>query len=85
MVNQYLAQRLHDGLGSNPIIEGALAKLPKDILITKYLDNKVQDIINIPYGTLPPDIFPEENMEKRYLTGFDNAIKNELSDNPAKK
>jgi hypothetical protein len=61
------------------LVDGALALKPKDTLIATYLDNLVTEIAKVSYGTLSADVFPEEDMGERYLSGFETIISQELA------
>ena len=65
-------------MSSNPLLDGALATKPHASLIEHDLGGLVSGLIRDNYGDLPPEVFPEEKLKKRYLAGIEGIVKHEL-------
>jgi hypothetical protein len=57
---------------------GALAMKPPADLIRGYLYSQVSGFVRDAYGDLPPEVFPEAKLKKRYLKGLEDLMKHEF-------
>jgi hypothetical protein len=65
-------------MSSNPLLDGTLATKPHASLIEHDLGGLVSGLIRDNYGDLPPEVFPEKKLKKRYLAGIEGIVKHEL-------
>jgi hypothetical protein len=65
-------------MSSNPLVDGALATKPHAILIEHDLGGLISGLIRDTYGDLPPEVFPEKKLKKRYHAGIEGIMRHEL-------